>query len=176
MAPFRIPFIVALLNALLWLVQTQLNHAIASWNLSVFLGGLAVAFASLRLTPREGAKVLVLTGLWFDAAAPVPFGLHAFFFLLAHVVIHSIRTRLAREETLVGLIVAAIVNLGLLLALTAALIHRNPAPLHLWPRLIADSLASFSVLILIGPWFFAFSERVLEMCGVSLHREQRGIV
>lgn len=172
----RTPFIAALGIALLWVVQAQLNHLISAWNLHVYLGGLAVAFCSLRLTPREGARALVLAGFWFDAAAPVPFGLQVFFFLFAHVVINSIRSRLAREETLVGLIVGAIVNLGLLLALTLALMHRNPAPLQLWPRMVADSLASFTVLALIAPWFFAFQTHLLGICGVSLHHEQRGIV
>lgn len=158
-------------NALLWTIQSQLNHYLGPWDLTLFLGGLSVAFAALRLPAREGARVTFLTGLWHDAAAPVPFGLHAFLFLLAFTIIVSIRGRIAREETLVGLLIAALANLAFLIAVSAALIHRNPAPFQVWPRLVADSLASFCVIILIGPWFFAFQEGFLGVFGVSLRRD-----
>ena len=161
-------------NALLWLIQSQLNHYIAPWNVSVFIGGLCVAFASLRLSPRDGTRALLLTGFWFDAATPVPFGLHVFLFLLAHIIIISLRSRIAREEALVGLLVAVVVNLAVMIVISAALLHRNPAPLEMWPRLIADSLLSFCVIVLIGPWAFGLQERLLQISGASLRRDPRG--
>jgi hypothetical protein len=172
----RVPLITLVANVLLWTVQSQINHYIAPWQMSGFVGGLAVTFAALRMGGREGARAVALTGLWFDAATPVPFGLHAFLFLLCHLVIYGVRGRVAREETLVGLIIAAITNLALYLALSVALLYRSPSPLDLSGRLIADSLISFCVLFLIGPWFFAFAEHLLAFAGVSLRREQRGIV
>jgi rod shape-determining protein MreD len=171
----RVSIIVFLVNAFLWTVQAQLNHYLAPWNFTIFLGGLCVAYASLRLNFRDGARALLLTGLWFDAATPVPFGLHAFLFLLSQMIIFSFRSRVAREETLVGLLVAVLVNLGLLIAISAALLHRNPAPLEMWPRLIVDSLASFCLVILIGPWAFAFQEQLLHLIGVNLRHDQRGM-
>ncbi len=170
----RAAFLVFSANALLWLIQSQLNHYIAPWNLTVFIGGLCVAFASLRLSPRDGARALILTGFWFDAATPVPFGLHAFLFLLAHTIILPLRSRIAREEALVGLLIAVIVNLGMMIGISVALLHLNPAPLAMWPRLIADSLISFCVIVLIGPWAFSFKERLLQISGASLRRDARG--
>jgi len=172
----RASLLIFLANALLWTLQSQLNHYIAPWNLTVFMGGLCVAFASLRLSSRDGTRALLLTGFWFDAATPVPFGLHVFLFLLAHTIISLLRSRIAREETLVGLLVAVIVNLTVMIAISAALLHRNPAPLEMWPRLVADSLISFCAIVLIGPWAFAFQERLLQMSGVSLRRDPRGMV
>lgn len=170
----RAALLIFLANVLLWLIQSQLNHYIAPWNLTVFIGGLCVAFASLRLSPRDGARTLVLIGFWFDAATPVPFGLHAFLFLLAHTLILPLRSRIAREEVLVGLLIAVIVNLGVMIGISAALLHRNPAPLAMWPRLIADSLISFCAVVLMGPWSFSFQERLLQIGGVSLRRDPRG--
>lgn len=172
----RAPLLIFAANVLVWTIQSQLNHYIAPWNVTSFLGGLCVTFASLRLSPRDGARALVLTGLWFDAATPVPFGLHAFLFLLSHTILITFRSRIPREETLVAVLVAVLVNLGTLLAVSAALLHRNPAPLAMWPRLVADSLLSFCVIILIGPWVFAFQERLLQISGVSLRRDQRSVV
>lgn len=172
----RRSFIVWAANILLWTLQSQLNHYISSWQLSVFAGGLAVAFAGLRLAYREGARALILTGFWFDAASPVPFGTHVFLFLVAQAVVFSVRDRLAREEALVGISVGAAANLLLFVALSAGLLHRHPSPLQLGGRLIADSLVSFCVVVLVGAWYFAFTEQLLEISGASLRREQRNIV
>ena len=169
----KAPLIVFSGNVLLWALVAQVNHYLGAWDVSLFAGGLCVAFASLRLAPREGYRTLLLTGLWFDAASPVPFGLHALLFLFAHAIIHSLRSRLAREDTLVGLLVAVIANLGLIVALTAGLLHRNPALWELWPRLSVDSLVSFCAVILLGPWYFAMQEHLLVFCGVALRREAR---
>ena len=171
----RVPLIVFAAAVLLWAIQCLLNHYIAPWQLTVFSAGLVVAFAALRLTYREGVRALILTGLWLDAASPVPFGLHTALMLVAQTIIFGLRGRLAREDTLVGLGCAVLSNLAVFLVLSAALLHRNPAPVNMALRLIMDSLLSFCVLVLIGPWFFAFLERLLEMCGVNLRREQRGI-
>ena len=171
----RIPFIVFLGAIVLWTLQSQLNHYIATWQLTVFTGGLLVAFTALRLSYREGVRALLLAGFWLDASTPVPFGLHAFLMVLTQTVIFGFRGRLAREETLVGVVCAAISNLVIVVALSAALLHRNPAPVSMASRLIADSLLSFCLILLVGPWFFALLEHLLEICGVNLRREQRGV-
>jgi len=173
---FRTSLIAFAANALLWTLQSQLNHYVSLWQMSVFVGGLAVAFAGLRLGYRDGARALILTGLWFDAAAPVPLGTHVFLFLLAQTVIFSFRDRLAREEPLVGITIAAVANLLLFVALSATLLHRNPAPMQLAGRLIADSLISFCTVVVVAGWYFGFVEQLLEIAGVSLRRDQRSIV
>ena len=169
----RVPLIVLLGNVLLWTIVSQLNHYLAVWNVSLFTGGLCVAFAVLRLPAREGYRALFLTGLWFDAAAPVPFGLHTLLFLFAHAVVSLFRSQLARDETMIGLLVAAFANLGMIVALTVALLHRNPALWELWPRLSVDSLLSFCAVLLLGPWYFAWQEHLLRYAGIRLRREQR---
>jgi cell shape-determining protein MreD len=169
----KTPLLVLFGNAILWAIVAQLNHYLSAWDVSVFAGGLCVAFAALRFSPRDGYRALLLTGLWFDAAAPVPFGLHALLFLFAHAVINSFRTRIATEDSLIGLLVAAIANLALIVALSIGLLHRNPALWELWPRVTVDSLISFCAVILLGPWYFATQEHLLAFFGAPLRREAR---
>lgn len=171
----RTPLLVFLANVLLWTLQSQLNHYISSWNLTIFMGGLCVVFAALRLSFRDGVWALILTGLWFDAATPVPLGLHVFLFLFAQMILFSFRSRIAREENLVGVLIGVIVNLAIIIAISVGLLHRNPAPIQMWPRLIGDSLISFCAIVLIAPWSFAFQERLLHFAGVNLRREQLGM-
>jgi hypothetical protein len=162
-------------NFLLWLIVSQTNHYLAIWHVSLFVAGAMVAFPALRMNYGDGARVVFVSGLFLDAAAPVPFGLHAFFLLLSHGIVYNLRARLPREESVVGLLVALSANLGIFLALSVALMVRGRLPFAIWPRLFLDCLASQVVLALITPWFFALSERALEIGGVGLRREQRGL-
>jgi rod shape-determining protein MreD len=162
-------------SVLLWWLVAQLNHLLAPAQFSVFVGGLLVAFPALRLGHREGWKLAVLLGLWCDAAAPVRFGLHAILFLAAHSVIFSLRGRFPREEALLGILVAVLANTGIALVLSVALIGRGPAPLAALPPILFNLLASGIFVALITPWFFALQERSLEICGVGLRRERRGL-
>ena len=162
-------------NFLLWLIVAQANHYLALWHCSLFLGGVMVSFSALRLPYADGARIAFLTGLFLDACAPVPFGLHGFLFLLTHGVIVSIRARLPREENVVSLFVASLANVGIFLALSVAFLMRGRLPVSVWPRLLADAVASQVVIVGITPWFFALNDRALEICGVGLRRAQRGL-
>jgi rod shape-determining protein MreD len=160
---------------LLWLIAAQANHYLALWHVSLFVGGLMVAFPALRLSYREGAWVSFILGLFLDAGSPVPFGLHAFLLLLAHGIVFNARSRFPREENIVGLLVAVCANLGIFLAISIAFMVRGRLPMSVWPRLFLDCLASQVVIALITPWFFALQEHALEIGGVGLRRDQRGL-
>jgi rod shape-determining protein MreC len=71
----------------LWLLIAQANHYLAPARLYIWVGGLFVTFAALRLPAQEGFNASFLIGLLLDAASPVPFGLHAFLFGIAHLVL-----------------------------------------------------------------------------------------
>jgi rod shape-determining protein MreD len=161
---------------ILWTSVCQINHTLSPLHLSVFVGGLLVAFSALRLGFREGWWCSLLIGLVMDSSAAVYFGFHALIFAIAHTMIYNFRGRFPREETAFGLIVALIANIALFLMITFALIHRSPAPPAMIPRLICDLLASELLILIVAPWFFALQEHSLELCGVSLRREQRGLL
>jgi cell shape-determining protein MreD len=155
---------------------SQLNHYLAPLHLSLFAGGLLVTFAALRLDFRAGWWSSLLIGLLIDSSTAVAFGFHGLFFVAAHVGIFNLRGRFPREETIFALVVALLANLALFIVITASLIHRSPSPFDMLPRLASDLLASELLVLLVAPWFFALQEHTLELGGVSLRREQRGLL
>jgi len=172
----RSSFIVFLCGIILWALVSQVNHYLAPFNLSLFVAGLFVTFPALRLPYREGSWALVLLGLFLDTPAPVPFGLQASLFLLAQAILFNIRHRLAREETLVAIAVALLTNLGIFLALTLSLSTRGPVSRELGLTLVINLVASQLAIIFLGPWYIALQERALTLCGISLRREQAGLL
>jgi len=172
----RTTFIIFGCCLVLWVCVSQLNHYLAPLHVSLFTGGLLIAFSALRLGFREGWWASILIGLLIDSSSAVSFGFHALLFAVVHVVVFNLRGRVPREETAFGLLVALVANLALFFAITVVLIHRAPEPLSMVPRLLIDLLASETAVFLVAPWFFALQERTLEIGGVSLRREQRGLL
>lgn len=172
----RATFIVIVCSVVLWFCLCQINHYLTPLHVSVFAGGLLVAFPALRLGFREGWWSTLCIGLLIDSSSAVYFGFHALLFLLLHVVIFHYRDRFPREETPFGVIVALFANFLLFLGITVSLLHRTPAPFSAVGRLTVDLLASEGLVLAIGPWFFSLQERALEWGGVSLRREQRGLL
>ena len=154
-------------SVLLALLLGQLNHYLAVWQVHVWCGGLFVAFAALRLDYRTGAVAAFVAGLLLDAGQPIAFGTQGFLFLAAHAVVFTVRARAPREETIVGVVVALLANLGLFLAL--GFLHIAPAvePAQAWLRGFADLVVSQIVLAAITPWFFSLQARLLEMGGTQ---------
>jgi rod shape-determining protein MreD len=169
-------FATVLCGLILEVLLTQVNHYAAPTFLSLWMGGLTVAFASLRLGYREGLISVLLLGGLQDALAPVAFGLHALLFAAAHAVIFYIRNRFPREETVIGVLVALLANLGLFLVFSFTQIGASPAPGIVWGRLLVDLGFSQVALAAITPWFLALQERAVEIMGAGLRTEQRGVM
>jgi rod shape-determining protein MreD len=157
----RHTFVVFLTLVVLWVVVAQVNHVLAGFHVYVFAGALFVAYAALALPLRAGLSAVLLGGLLCDASSPVPFGTHLLLFAIAHAILFHIRDRVPRDETVARVIITLLANLGLFLALSFALVSRNPAPAVLWPRLIVDLILSQLLIALIAPWFFALQARSL---------------
>lgn len=152
-------------NTVLLQLAALANHHLAPLGLSLFLGGLLVTHAAARLDLRHGLASTLLTGLLADAMLPVPFGLLTFLLGLAHVLIFHGRTRFPREEAVFLTVVALLANLFLFLALSFALVGANPRPAAAWGRLLVDLVFSQCALALVGGWFFALQNALLEMTG-----------
>lgn len=125
--------------------------------------GLLVAYAALRLPLQPGLLVACLAGLWIDAAAPVAFGRHALLLGLAFCVVHNLRARLPREETLVGVVAALFVNLALFVVFALLDLGALPDPAAGGLRLLADLVVSQLFTALIGPWFIALQTHALQL-------------
>jgi len=165
-----IPFAVMLL---LWSLVAQINHYLAPYGVSLFVGGLLVTFAALRLALRNGLIATLLTGLAIDALEPVPFGTHLLLFAGLHVAVYHLRSRFPREETILGVITALLANLALFLALSFLLLGGQPAANGAWIRLFADLGVSQLFVAAIAPWFFALQHHALAFGHVDLGEESR---
>jgi rod shape-determining protein MreD len=172
----RLILVVFACGALLWTIFAQLNHYLSGWHVNLFVGGLLVTFPALRLSYRDGWKIVVLLGFWCDADAPVRFGLHAVLFLTAYTLIYRLRGRFPREEGLFGLLVAIVANAGIFLALTLALVVRHPAPFSALPPIFLDLFISELFVAVAAGWFFTLQEHALQIAGFSLRRGQRGLL
>lgn len=163
-----IPFATTLL---LWSLVVQLNHYLAPYGAYLFVGGLLVTFAALRLSLRNGLVATLLTGLAVDALEPVPFGTHFVLFGIMHVLLFHLRTRFPREELVFGVVVALLANLGLFLAVSFVALGDQPAPGAAWLRLFADLGWSQLFIAAVAPWFLALQARALELGRVNLADE-----
>jgi hypothetical protein len=172
----RLILVAFVCGALLWTLFGQLNHYLSGWHISLYVGGLLVVFPALRLPYRDGWKIAVLLGLWCDTGAPLHFGLHAILFLAAHTFIFNLRSRFPREETFFGILVALIANAVIFLILTVGLIVRHPSPLAALPAILLDLFISELFVALAAGWFFALQEHALEIAGINLRRDQRGLL
>jgi len=154
-------------QVLLWALVAQLNHEIAPFHVYIFAGGLFVTYAALGFPLRAGMAASFLAGLVVDANAPVPFGTHAILFAAAAALIHHMRDRLPRDDTVGRVVIAMLANFGLLLALSFVEGGITSAPFDLWPRLLADLVCSQVALALAAPWFFALQGRTLVLAGAE---------
>ncbi len=148
---------------LLHAVVAEVNNALSGLHVWLFAGGLFVAYASLAAPFRQGFAASILGGLLCDAVSPLPFGTHAALFASAHAVVFNVRERLQRDETVVRVTVALLVNLALFFVLS--LMRVRPAGLGAaaWPRLLSDLAWSETALLVAAPWFFALQLRTLEL-------------
>jgi rod shape-determining protein MreD len=158
---------------LLWWVVATINHHLAPYGASLFVGGLLVTSGALRLQLRSGLVATLLVGLAIDAVEPVPAGTHLLLFGTMHVLLFQVRTRFPREEVMLGVVAALFANLGLFLGVSLVVLGRHPAPGAAWLRLFADLGWSQLFLVAIAPWFFALQRRALELGRVDLVEEHR---
>ena len=77
--------------------------------------------------------------------------------------VYNARERLQRDETVVTVSAALLVNLALFLALSTIRIQQAHGSAGAWPRMLSDLIWSEAVVALIAPWFFALQRRTLEM-------------
>ncbi len=158
--------IVTLANLLLWWLTGLTNHYFGGYALHFYLGGLLIAYAALRLDPKQGLIATVLTGLMVDALEPVPFGTSLILFSLIHVTVLYGRQRFPREGAIFGIVVALLANLFLFIALSFLLIGANPRPGTAWLRIFADLFFSQLAILIVAPWFLALQDRAMELAEI----------
>lgn len=159
--------LVLLANLLLLWLAGLANHYLAPLAVHLYVAGLFVCYAALRLDYRHGFLATALSGLAFDALAPVPFGTHVVLLGLVHATLLYGRRRFPREEPIFATVVALLANLFLFLALSFVVVGANPRPGEAWLRLFFDLLASQLVVGLATPWFMAVNARLLDLAQLN---------
>lgn len=159
-------------NLLLMYVAMQANHYLAALPASVFLFGLPIGFAALRLSLGQGLAASAATGLFYDTLTPFPLGTALIFFSIAFTVIYAIRSRFHREEAFSSIIVVLLANLFLFAAFSGVATVMTGSPGYP-SSLIADLLISQILIAVICGWFFSFQMALLELFGINIEEEQR---
>src|ERR1035437_6421856 len=114
---------------MLWLGGLA-NHYLAHFSflwlehctVSLYLGGLLVSYAALRLDSRHGWVSTILTGLATDSLTALPFGTSLVLFCLVYAFLLQGRQRFPREEPVFAIVVALLTNLFLFIAISFMLV------------------------------------------------------
>lgn len=155
--------LVLLANLLLIWLAGLANHYLAPFAISLYVCGLFVPYAALRLDYRHGFLATALTGLAYDSLTPAPFGTHLVLLGFVHAVLLYGRRRFPREEPIFATVVALLTNLFLVIAVTTLMVGENPRPADAWLRVFADLILSQLVIGLVTPWFMAVNAQLLAL-------------
>ncbi len=159
-------------NLLLLFLTVQLNHYLAAVPVSLFLFGVPISFAALRLNLPQGLTATALTALCYDTLTPFPLGSALILFSVTFTVIFAARSQFHREEAFSTIMVVLMGNLFLFASFTTisiVTIGMGGYPANL----IADLILSQLVACLITGWFFSFQMALLELFGINIEEEQR---
>ncbi len=154
-------------SLILWVIVTQLNHALTGMRVYLSVGGLFLTFAALTQPFAAGFWSALFIGLVFDANTPVAFGTHMVLFLTTHLIVFRVRERVPRNDTISRVTIAVLANLALFLVFSFTQLIRSPAISGVWGRLVMDLLCSQVFLALIAPWYFALQARSLALARVE---------
>ena len=168
--------IVFLANLLLWWLVCLANNLLADHSVHLYVGGLFIVYASLRLDWKHGVVATVLTGLTIDAMEPVPFGTSMILLGLVHATLVYGRQRFPREGAVFGIVVALLANLFLVIALSFLLVGANPRPGEAWLRIFVDLLASQVVILVIAPWFLELQAQAMQLAQIHPETGRRVIL
>ena len=148
-------------NILLFYLAQLANSSLASLGIYLLLLGPMPVMPALYLKPPSAFICILLSGLWIDAACPVPFGFFTALFLLAGTLAGLLRHRLRAEQSYHPFILAQFFNIGAILALTLTKGAGSYFVLELWIQTALVILSSSLALLLITAWFFRFQRMLI---------------
>jgi hypothetical protein len=156
----------------------QANHYLSDFPLfgfgraqvHLFLAGLPLAFAALRLTLGPAVLATVATALAIESQLPLPSGAILLPATACVCVTMVLRPHFNRFEASSAVLAGIAFNLVLLLAITLVVFRHTHVSLA---RVGADMLVSQLALALLTGWFFAAQTALLELFGFNLDTELR---
>lgn len=158
-------------NALLLFLNLLVNSQLAAWSLNLVLFGPMIVLPALFLRHTSFFVCTVLTGLWIDAALPVPFGLFTLGFLCLGTLIFLSRGRFRAEHNYHPILIAHILNLFAVFLLTAADAGDAFGNWNFWMQIFKTLLLSHLALLAVAPWFFNLERLFFEIFRVDTEPE-----
>jgi len=150
-------------NALLFYLCSLVNSSLAALPSYLILLGPMLIFPSLFLQQRSHFICILLSGLWVDAALPVPFGFFTCAFLVISSGIYLFRSRFRTEHNYHPVLLAQTVNLCLILLLTLSNGLPELKTAHFWLQSGLTLLLSQLCLLIVAPWFFNLQRALFEL-------------
>jgi rod shape-determining protein MreD len=150
-------------NVLLFYLAQLVNNSLSALGLYLLFLGPMIVMPGLYLRLRSAFICILLTGLWIDAACPVPFGLFTLTFLGAGTLTGMLRHRLRPRQSYHPYILTHLFNAGCIFILTISKGLGNYFALELWIQTIITLTISSLCLIFLAPWFFRFQRMLIEL-------------
>jgi rod shape-determining protein MreD len=158
-------------NALLLYLTQLVNSSLAAWSLHLVLLGPMLILPSLYLKFRDGFLCCLLTGLWVDAALPVPYGLFTGGSVAFATGLYALRHRFRAEHNYHPNLLSHTINAAALMALTASLDHGAISTIAYWLQVLLTALLSHLCLLFINPWFFNLERLLFHLLRVDTEPE-----
>lgn len=158
-------------NVLLFFLSQLVNSSLAGWSLHMVLLGPMLVLPSLYLRHTDFFLCLLLTGLWVDAAYPIPYGFFTTGFLVLGTILFGIRHRFRAEHNYHPILIAHSVNFATLLLLAFAMGQGTLTAPSYWIQAVATSLLSHLTLLVVAPWFFNFERMLFSLLHVDTEPE-----
>lgn len=170
--------VVFLSNLAFLLLIGQANHHLSRIALGpadgpvfLFLLGLPLSFAALRLDLHHAVAVAALTGLASEAGLPLPHGLFALSASACVALTIAVRGNFNRFEPSSAILVGLLINAFLVIVVSIATGALLSAVSGL--RVMVDLILSQMALALLTGWFFSGQLALLRFFGFNLETELR---
>jgi len=158
-------------NALLLYLTLLVNSALAGCSVYLLLLGPMLVFPALYLRHQSYFICTLLTGLWVDAALPSAFGLFTVGFLIAGAFIFQMRIRFRAENNYHSIMLAHGLNFASIVLVTLAMGVPYFSSGGFWLQVVATTLASHLVLLVVAPWFFNFERMLFALFNMDTEPE-----
>ncbi len=150
-------------NGVLFYLAQLVNNSLSGLGLYLLFLGPMIVMPGLYLRFRSAFIGILLTGLWVDAACPVPFGLFTITFLSAGTLTGMLRHRLRPRQSHHPYILTHLFNAGCIVILTASKGLSNYFSVELWIQTLLTLTISSLCLTFLAPWFFRFQRMLIDL-------------
>ena len=158
-------------NMLLFFLCSLVNSQLANFSLYLVLLGLMPVLPALYLKYPAFLFCSFLSGLCVDAGLASDFGLFTYGFPIIGTLIRWIRLRF-RTGSEYGYRLILLSNLANIVCIVLLQLSHNLKDLFqpaLWMQLLAVTVFSHIVLLIVGPWFFRLAWMLSELLKLEFH-------